>query len=73
MASSGMLRRVTLVITDVSVECIASVIRVAILGVLRLLVTANVIPSSQILITLVTEAIRFSEKSVVTRATRHSS
>jgi hypothetical protein len=43
MAFSGMLRRVTLVRTDISEELIASII--------RLLVTANV-PSSPILVTL---------------------
>jgi hypothetical protein len=37
----------------------------------RVLVTANV-PSSPILVTLVTEAIRSSETSVVTRATRRN-
>jgi hypothetical protein len=52
MASSGMLRRVTLVRTNVSEELIASIIRVARIGELgttlrRLLVTANV-PSSPI-------------------------
>jgi hypothetical protein len=39
-------------------------------SVLRLLVTANVVPLSQILITLMMEAIRSSETSVLTRATR---
>jgi hypothetical protein len=66
MASSGMLRRVALVRTDVSEELSASFIRVtriAELGtrnqvlvflrsVRRLLVTANVVPSSPILVTL---------------------
>jgi hypothetical protein len=36
--------------------------------VLQLLVTANVVPSSLIPITLMMEAIRSSEKSVLTRA-----
>jgi hypothetical protein len=36
----------------------------------RLLVTANVVPSSPILITLMMEALRSSETSVLTRATR---
>jgi hypothetical protein len=40
--------------------------------VLRLLVTANVIPSSPILVTLMMEAIRSSETSVVTRATQRN-
>jgi hypothetical protein len=40
--------------------------------VLRLLVTVNVIPSSPILVTLMMEAKRSSERSVLTRAThRH--
>jgi hypothetical protein len=36
----------------------------------RLLVTANLIPSSPILVTLMTEALFFSETSVLTRATQ---
>jgi hypothetical protein len=36
----------------------------------RLLVTANVVPSSPILVTLMKEALRSSETSVLTRATR---
>jgi hypothetical protein len=44
MASSGMLRRVALVRSDVSEELIASIIRVT-RSVRRLLVTANVVPS----------------------------
>jgi hypothetical protein len=36
----------------------------------RLLVTANVVPSSQILVTLIMEALSSSETSVLTRATR---
>jgi hypothetical protein len=42
------------------------------LSVLRLLVTVNVVPSSPILVTLMMEAIRSSEKSVLTRATLHN-
>jgi hypothetical protein len=38
----------------------------------RLLVTANVVPSSPILVTLMMEAIRSSETSVLTRATRRN-
>jgi hypothetical protein len=38
-------------------------------SVLRLLVTANVVPSSPILVTLMMEAIRSSETSAHTRAT----
>jgi hypothetical protein len=40
--------------------------------VLRLLVTASVIPSSPILVTLVKEALSSSETSVLTRATRRN-
>jgi hypothetical protein len=41
-------------------------------SVLRLLVTANVVPSSPILFILLMEAIYYSETSVVTKATgRH--
>jgi hypothetical protein len=40
---------------------------------LRLLVTANVVPtSSQIFVTLLIEALRSSETSVITRATRRN-
>jgi hypothetical protein len=39
---------------------------------LRLLVTASVVPSSSILVTLMKEALRSSETSVLTRATRHN-
>jgi hypothetical protein len=39
-------------------------------SVFRLLVTANVVPSSQILITLMMEALNFSETSVLTGAKR---
>jgi hypothetical protein len=82
MASSGMLRRVALVRTDVSEERSASIreTRIGELGTLdvtrtflrsvrRLVVTAKV-PSSQILVTLMKEALSSSETSVLTRATR---
>jgi hypothetical protein len=39
-------------------------------SLLQLLVTANVVPSSPILVTLMMEAIRSSETSLLTRATR---
>jgi hypothetical protein len=66
MTSSGMLRHVTLLRTDVSEELSASIIRVARIGelgttlamsscVLWSLVTANVVPSSPILVTLMIE------------------
>jgi hypothetical protein len=41
-------------------------------GVLRLLVTANVVPSSPILVLLMIEAVRSSETSVLTTATLHN-
>jgi hypothetical protein len=82
MASSGKLRRVTLV-TDVSEELSASFIWVtrtdklgtalAVTISLRLLlVTANVVPSSPILVTLKIEALSSSETSVLTRDKRHN-
>jgi hypothetical protein len=79
--SSGMLRRVALVRTDVSEELSASFIRVTRIGELgitltvsvrRLLVTASVVPSSPILVSLMKEALSFSETSVLTRATRRN-
>jgi hypothetical protein len=41
-------------------------------SVRRLLVTANVVPSSAILVTLMTKALSSSETSVLTRATRRN-
>jgi hypothetical protein len=38
----------------------------------RLLVTTSVVPCSQILVTLMKEALSFSETSVLTRATRRN-
>jgi hypothetical protein len=68
MVSSGLLRRVALVRTDVSEE----VDIVFLCSVLRLLVTANVLSSSQFLFSLMIEAIYSSETSLLTRATRHN-
>jgi hypothetical protein len=86
MVSSGMSRHVALVRTDVSEELSASFIRVTRIGELgatlavtsnrhtlrrsRLLVTASVVPSSQILVTLMEEVLSSFETSVLTRATR---
>jgi hypothetical protein len=74
MASSGMLRRVALVRNDVPEEISASFIMVTRIGelggVCRLLVTASVLSSSPILVTLMKEALISSESSVLTRATR---
>jgi hypothetical protein len=66
MASSGMLRRVALVRTDVPENI------VFLRSVRRLLVTASVVPSSPILVTLMKEALSSSETSVLTRATRRN-
>jgi hypothetical protein len=41
-------------------------------GLRRLLVTASVVPSSQILVTLMKEALSSSETSVLTSATRRN-
>jgi hypothetical protein len=86
MASSGTLRRVALVKTNVSEELSASFIRVTRIGKLgttlahlvffrsvrRLVVTASVVPSSPILVTLIKEALRSAETSVLTRVTRRN-
>jgi hypothetical protein len=75
-----MLPRVALVKIDVSQELSASIIRVTRIGELgtlavtrnrRTLVTANV-PSSPILVTLMKEALNYSETSVLTGATRRN-
>jgi hypothetical protein len=71
-----MLRRVAHVRTDVSEELIASFIRVTRIDelgtTLALTVTASVLPSSPILVTLMKEALSFSETSFLTRATRRN-
>jgi hypothetical protein len=75
MSSSGMLRRVALVRTDVSEERRASLISVTtafVRSLLRLLVIVKVVPSSPIFFPLMMEALRSSETSVLTRATRRS-
>jgi hypothetical protein len=80
MVSSGMLRGVALVRTDVSEKLSGSFIRVtrigelgttlAVTSVRRLLVTSSVVPSSPIVVTLMKEALSSSEMSVLTRAKR---
>jgi hypothetical protein len=88
MVSSGMLRRVALVRIDVSYELSASFLRLTRIGelrttlavtskvflrsVLRLLVTASVVRSSPILVTLRKEALSSYEMSVLTRVTQHT-
>jgi hypothetical protein len=83
MVSSGMSRRVALVRTEVLEELSTSINRVTRISKLvttlavtssvrRLLVTANVVPSSSILVTLLMEALRSSETSVLIRATRRN-
>jgi hypothetical protein len=82
MASSGMLRHVALVRTDVSEELSASFIRTARIGeqihfvflcsMRQLLVTANIVTSSPFIVTLKKEALSSSETSVLTRATWHN-
>jgi hypothetical protein len=71
---------VALVRTDVSEELSASFIRMTRIGELGttlasaalLLVTASVVPSSPILVTLMKEALSSTETSVLTRATRRN-
>jgi hypothetical protein len=67
MPSSGTWRCVALVTTDVSEECIASIIRVKRISEL---VTANAVLIRLILFNLMRETIRTFETLVPTRATR---
>jgi hypothetical protein len=62
MPSSEMFRPVALVRTDVSEER----------SLHRLLITADGVPSSPILATLMVEALRSSETLILTRAKRHN-
>jgi hypothetical protein len=66
-----MLRDVALVGTGILKERFTSSI-VFLLSMLQLLVTANVVPSSPVLVVLMMEAMRSSEMSVLTRATRRN-
>jgi hypothetical protein len=83
MVSSGLLRRVAIVRTDVSEELSASIVRATRIGELgttheetsnrrRLLVADCFVPCSQIFVTLLREAPGSSETSVLTRATRRN-
>jgi hypothetical protein len=77
MASSGTLRRVALIRTDVSEELSVSIIRVTRLGEQsissqRASVVSCYVPSSPILVTLMTEALSSSETSSLRRATRRN-
>jgi hypothetical protein len=73
MESSGKLRRVALVRTDVSEELSASIIRLTRIGELgTMLALTSIVPSSQILVALMKEALSSSDTSVLTRATRRN-
>jgi hypothetical protein len=85
MVSSGMLRRVAVVRTDVSEEINPSFIRVTKISelgttlavasnrrTLRSNSAASVVPSSPILVTLMKEALSSSETAVLTGATRRN-
>jgi hypothetical protein len=92
MASSGTLCRVAHVRTNVSKECITTIIRARGIGELgtlavttdacreyvflcsvrRLLVMANLVPSSPILVTLMMEELSSTETSVLTGATQRN-
>jgi hypothetical protein len=69
-----MLRGVALIRTDVSEEHIAYTIIFHSVSsrLLLLLVTANIVRNSPILVTLMKEALSSSETSVITRATRRN-
>jgi hypothetical protein len=73
MASFGILRRVALVRTDVSEELSASTIRVTRIDEIgTTLAVTNNLRSSTILVSLMKEALRSSETSILTRATRRN-
>jgi hypothetical protein len=68
-----MLCHVVLVITDVLEECRTSIIKVARICELgtMLLITANIVSISLILVTLMMEVLHSSETSVLVGATQH--
>jgi hypothetical protein len=69
MASPGILRRVTLVRTDVSEELSTSIIRPTRIGELgTTLSLTSFVHSTQTLVTLMKEALSSTEPSVLTRA-----
>jgi hypothetical protein len=75
MVSSGLVRRVALVRTDVSEEPTHAAKKyhvVFLRSVRRLLVAACVVPSAPIFVTLMKEAPGSRETSVLTRATRRN-
>jgi hypothetical protein len=85
MASSGMLRHVALVRTEVSEELSTTSIRVTTIrelettlaviflrSVRRLVLTASVVPNSPILVILMQEVLISSQTSGLTRATRRN-
>jgi hypothetical protein len=73
MVSSGMLRRVALVRTYVSEELIASFMRLTRIGELgKTLAVSSVFLSSQILVSVMKEALSSSETSILPRATRRN-
>jgi hypothetical protein len=74
MVSSGILRRVAVVRTDVSEDfsCEELPSLVFLRSLRRLLVTTSAIPSSPILVTLMKEALKSSETSVITRPTQRN-
>jgi hypothetical protein len=73
MVSSGILYRVAIVRTDISEELSASFISVTRISELGTrLVTAGIVPSSLILVTLMKEELSSSVTLVLTRATRRN-
>jgi hypothetical protein len=63
---------VALVRTDISEELSASLIKVCLRSLYRLLVTSRVFPSSPILVALMKEALSSSETLVLTRTPRRN-